>query len=302
MTTMPGPTKLVWFSGPAAALGVLREAAAARGITLRSDVPPSLDEAQALEEELADVLIAKGFEGDWELTRFGGLVEDLIDALSLYVHTPTRNCPADRVTSATGAGPGVTAACHDQRMSEYSWLWENDKYQAANAAAAWTETVRTLPVGTAITGEVIGCQPFGAFLAIDGHPDALGLARVNLMPGCLELPTVGQHVTGEVFWHADHNHQVGIMLSEWARHEDLLPRFAQRVGQVVTGRVTEIVPIGVFVRLADCVGGLVPLTELSESAGDDPAEAVREGEEVSVQILAVDLERSRIILSAKRVA
>ncbi|MFF3432526.1 hypothetical protein [Streptomyces sp. NPDC002602] len=47
----------------------------------------------------------------------------------------------------------------------------------------------------------------------------------------MELPTVGQCVTGEVVWHADHNHQVGVVLGEWAEHEDLLPRF--RVGQIV---------------------------------------------------------------------
>ncbi|WP_240660076.1 S1 RNA-binding domain-containing protein [Streptomyces sp. WAC 01529] len=73
-------------------------------------------------------------------------------------------------------------------MSEYSWPSGNGSCQAAGASAAWPETVRSLSVGTSITGEVI-------------------------------------------------------------------------VGQTVTGRVTKIVPIGFFVRIADCVEGLVPLTE-----------------------------------------
>ncbi|WP_327159609.1 S1 RNA-binding domain-containing protein [Streptomyces zaomyceticus] len=173
-------------------------------------------------------------------------------------------------------------------MSEYSWPGENG-WRLPDAASAWTETVRVLPVGTHIAGEVVGRQPFGVFLSIDGRPDAVGLARIDRMPRCLELPTVGQRVTGEVVWHADHNHQVGVMLGEWAEHEDLLPRF--RVGQIVVGHITKIASIGVFVRLADCVEGLVPLTGSVASVED-----FREGQELSVQIATIDHERNRILL------
>ncbi|MEV5122056.1 hypothetical protein AB0K49_04495 [Streptomyces decoyicus] len=40
----------------------------------------------------------------------------------------------------------------------------------------------------------------------------------------------GQRVTGQVVWHADHNHQVGVMLSEWSWQENRLLRFAERLG------------------------------------------------------------------------
>ncbi|MFE4304786.1 S1 RNA-binding domain-containing protein [Streptomyces sp. NPDC056891] len=174
-------------------------------------------------------------------------------------------------------------------MSEYSWPGENG-WRMPDAASAWTETVRVLPVGTHITGEVVGRQPFGVFLSIDDRPDVVALARIDRMPRCMELPTVGQRVTGEVVWHADHNHQVGVVLGEWAEHEDLLSRF--RVGQVVDGRITRIAPIGVFVRLVHCVEGLVPLTGSAASS-----ESFREGQEMSVQIVMVDHERNRILLA-----
>ncbi|WP_326795220.1 S1 RNA-binding domain-containing protein [Streptomyces sp. NBC_01808] len=183
-------------------------------------------------------------------------------------------------------------------MSEYSWPSENGRFHEAGTAAEWLETVRSLPVGTPIAGEVTGRQPFGAFLSLDGHPEAVGLARVDRMPRCMELPTVGQVVTGEVVWHAEHNHQVGVALREWAEHEDLLPQFVERVGQVVTGRVTKIAPIGFFVRIADCVEGLVPLAEPAA----DMAMSVREGQDVSVRIVAVDLDRTRVVLAAEGVA
>jgi small subunit ribosomal protein S1 len=181
------------------------------------------------------------------------------------------------------------------RMSEYSWPPEIGKSRTTDAAAAWTETVRSLPVGTPIAGEVIGRQPFGAFLSLEGHPDALGLARVDRMPRCRELPTVGQLVTGQVVWHAEHNHQVGVVLREWAEHEDLLPQFVERVGEAVTGRVTKIAPTGFFVRIADCVEGFVPRTE----PATDLAQSVREDQEVTARIIAVDLEETRVLLSAE---
>ncbi|WP_188277531.1 hypothetical protein [Streptomyces sp. CBMA152] len=112
-----------------------------------------------------------------------------------------------------------------------------------DVASAWSETVRVLPVGTRIAGEVVGRQPFGVFLAIDDHPNAMGLARIDRMPRCMELPAVGQRVTGDVVWHADHNHQLGVVLGEWTEHEDLLPRIL--VGQMADGRVTKIASIGV---------------------------------------------------------
>ncbi|MFD0354002.1 S1 RNA-binding domain-containing protein [Streptomyces sp. NPDC127110] len=180
-------------------------------------------------------------------------------------------------------------------MSEYSWPGDNGWSPTADPTAAWPETVRVLSVGTRITGVVIGRQPFGVFLSVDGHPDAVGLARVDRMPVCMELPPVGQRVSGEVTWHADHDHQVGVLLGEWARHEELTTRYADRVGQVVAGRVTTIAPLGVFVRLAECVEGLIPLGE----PATDAAEVLSQGQEVSVQIVSVELEPPRILLAAR---
>jgi hypothetical protein len=59
-----------------------------------------------------------------------------------------------------------------------------------------------LPLGTPITGEVIGRQSFGVFVRIDGAPDAVGLAGITSMPRDAPLRAVGATVKGEVTWHA----------------------------------------------------------------------------------------------------
>ncbi|MFF0889579.1 S1 RNA-binding domain-containing protein [Streptomyces sp. NPDC003456] len=71
---------------------------------------------------------------------------------------------------------------------------------------------------------------------------------------------------------------------------------AQRIGQVVNGPVTKIVPFGVFVRIEDREDGfqgLVRTSELDESSVD----AVEVGDVLAVKIIDVDLARRRIALS-----
>lgn len=79
---------------------------------------------------------------------------------------------------------------------------------------SWAATVAALPVGTHITGEVIGRQPFGVFIRIDGVPNAVAPAEITAMPLGMELPALEVSIEGEVFWHA-HNHQVRVRLDEW---------------------------------------------------------------------------------------
>lgn len=72
-----------------------------------------------------------------------------------------------------------------------------------------------MPLGSHVSGRVIGRQPFGVFLLLDGVPNAVGLAEITAMPHHLELPSMGDTVAGEVIWHANHNRQVKIRLDEW---------------------------------------------------------------------------------------
>ncbi|MGW4412003.1 hypothetical protein ACWEJ6_48915 [Nonomuraea sp. NPDC004702] len=96
-------------------------------------------------------------------------------------------------------------------MSEYSWP-DNGVEAARRARAGWSASCQALPIGTRVTGKVIGRQPFGVFLRIDGVPDAIGLAEITAMPVDFDLPGMGAEVVGEVIWHAEHNHQVKIRL------------------------------------------------------------------------------------------
>ncbi len=69
-------------------------------------------------------------------------------------------------------------------------------------------------------------------------------------------------------------------------------------GQVRKGVISSIVNFGAFVDLGG-VDGLVHVSELSWKHIDHPNEVVQVGDEVTVEVLDVDLERERVSLSLK---
>jgi small subunit ribosomal protein S1 len=77
---------------------------------------------------------------------------------------------------------------------------------------------------------------------------------------------------------------------------DFLNKLAR--GQVRTGVVSSIVNFGAFVDLGG-VDGLVHVSELSWKHIDHPSEVVEVGQEVTVEVLDIDLDRERVSLSLK---
>src|SRR5699024_12352529 len=79
------------------------------------------------------------------------------------------------------------------------------------------------------------------------------------------------------------------------RHDFLQPL---QTGQVRPGVVSSIVIFGAFVDLGG-VDGLVHVSELSWKHIDHPGEVVTVGDEVTVEVLDVDMDRERVSLSLK---
>jgi len=77
---------------------------------------------------------------------------------------------------------------------------------------------------------------------------------------------------------------------------DFLNKLAK--GQVRNGVVSSIVNFGAFIDLGG-VDGLVHVSELSWKHIDHPSEVVEVGQEVTVEVLDIDLDRERVSLSLK---
>jgi len=95
-----------------------------------------------------------------------------------------------------------------------------------------------------------------------------------------------------------------ISLSLKATQSDPWQEFANahRVGELVYGRVTKLVPFGSFVQVGEGIEGLVHISEMANHHVDLPEQVVTPGEELWVKIIEIDLQRRRISLSIKQAA
>ena len=62
-----------------------------------------------------------------------------------------------------------------------------------------------------------------------------------------------------------------------------------RVGELVYGRITKLVPFGAFVQVGDGIEGLVHISEMAAHHVDLPEQVVTPGEELWVKIIDIDL-------------
>lgn len=106
----------------------------------------------------------------------------------------------------------------------------------------------------------------------------------------------------------DNNGRKRVMLSRKALLDEEQRRIGQlmverfNVGDVVTGRVSNIAKFGVFVDFGDKIEGLIPMGELSHQHIKDAASVVSPKQEVEVKVISVDGERNRLSLSIRQLS
>jgi small subunit ribosomal protein S1 len=156
--------------------------------------------------------------------------------------------------------------------------------------------------GAVMSGKVVSLRDFGAFVDLGGgveglvHLSELSHERVAHPK---DVVSVGQEVQVQVL-KVDYDAHKGerIALSLKALQKSAWDRALEELkeGQKLKGKVVSIKDFGAFVELSPGVQGLVHQTELGTKRRVAPGEVVKEGEEVEVEILALDREKKRISL------
>jgi small subunit ribosomal protein S1 len=182
-------------------------------------------------------------------------------------------------------------------LSRRAWLEETQKEQREDFLA-------NLKPGEVRKGVVSSVVNFGAFVDLGGMDGLIHVSELSWKhvdhPG--SVVQVGDEVTVQVL-DVDLDRE-RISLSLKATQQDPWQEFASghRVGELVYGRVTKLVPFGAFVQVGDGIEGLVHISEMSAHHVDLPEQVVTPGEELWVKIIDLDLQRRRISLSIKQAA
>ena len=182
-------------------------------------------------------------------------------------------------------------------LSRRSWLEETQREQRE-------EFLENLKPGETRKGVVSSVVNFGAFVDLGGmdglvHVSELSWKHVD-HPG--SVVNVGDEIEVQVLEVDMERERISLSLK--ATQQDPWQEFAtgHRVGELVYGRVTKLVPFGAFVQVGDGIEGLVHISEMSAHHVDLPEQVVTPGEELWVKIIDLDLQRRRISLSIKQAA
>jgi small subunit ribosomal protein S1 len=158
------------------------------------------------------------------------------------------------------------------------------------------DVLNSLEPGDVCKGRVTNLCSFGAFVDLGGfeglvHISELSWGRVAHPGDVLES---GQSVDVYVLNVEPERERVGLSLKRlqpnpWESVED---RYS--VGQIVEGTVSHVVDFGAFVQVEEGLEGLIHVSELGSGNPCDPHEVLRDGDDVSVEVLNIDRARRRM--------
>ncbi len=180
--------------------------------------------------------------------------------------------------------------------------------------------LKDLHVGDKLSGTVRNVVDFGAFVDIGLHDD--GLVHISHMsmkqishPS--EVLSVGDIVEVYVYEIDEVKEKIQLSLlpveqiaardaqqKEQRKNRNSRPKKEKKIplseikeGDKYTGKVTSVMPYGVFVNIGSVTNGLVHISQMSSSRVNDPADLVAVGDTVDVWVLSVDASKKQIKLT-----
>ncbi|MBQ5652606.1 MAG: bifunctional 4-hydroxy-3-methylbut-2-enyl diphosphate reductase/30S ribosomal protein S1 [Peptococcaceae bacterium] len=151
-------------------------------------------------------------------------------------------------------------------------------------------------------GTVRRLAAFGAFIDLGGvdgllHVSEMGWGRVK---NPADVVKAGQEIEVYVLAVDREKEKISLGLKQLSVNpwEAAAEKYA--VGNVVSGKVVRIVPFGAFVMLEDGVDGLVHISQISWERVEKVEDALQIGQEISAEVLELDVENKKISLSIKK--
>ena len=179
---------------------------------------------------------------------------------------------------------------------------EEEKLIVSEKAVSEKETedrLSQLKMGDVIKGTVTGVVDFGIFVKFG---DLEGLAHISELAwqrveNPKDLFRVGQSVEAKII--GIDKGRVSLSVKQLQPDPWLEAVKQYQIGQVIEGKVTKVMPFGVFVELSKDIQGLAHLAELSHEAIKDAESVLKVGDVKSFKIISIEPGDHRLGLSLK---
>lgn len=170
-------------------------------------------------------------------------------------------------------------------------------------ANPWDDAEQRYPAGSRIKVKIARLADFGAFVQLEEGVDALlpasEISWSRRIANPMELVKVGDEIEAAILKVEPAKQRISISLKQiqddpWSSAETRFP-----VNGTLKGKVSKIMDFGAFVEVAPGVEGLVHISELSERRVNAVSDVVKEGQDVDVRVLKLDIPAQRLSLSMK---
>lgn len=156
-----------------------------------------------------------------------------------------------------------------------------------------------LKIGDVVDGTVTGVVDFGAFVKfgeLEGlvHISELAWQRIE---NPRDIIKVGQKVQAKVI--SIDKGRVSLSIKQLQQDPWLEAVKKYQIGQKISGKVSKIMPFGVFVELDKDIAGLCHIMELSHEAVKNPEDVLKPGQEYEFKIISIEPAEHRLGLSLK---
>ncbi len=156
-----------------------------------------------------------------------------------------------------------------------------------------------LKIGQVVEGTITGVVDFGAFVKfgeLEGlvHISELAWQRIE---NPKDIVKVGQKVQAKVI--SIDKGRVSLSMKQLQTDPWLEAVKKYQIGQIVTGKVSKIMPFGVFIELDSDIQGLAHIVELSHEAVKNPENLLKPGDEREFKIISIEPAEHRLGLSLK---
>jgi len=165
----------------------------------------------------------------------------------------------------------------------------------------WLTLIERYPVGSIIEGKVRNLTDFGAFVEVEEGID--GLVHISDMSWTRrvrhpkEMLKRGDSVKVQILDIDTGKRRISLGIKQM--FENPWPTLAEEypVGHNIEGKVSRMLDHGIIVEMGEDLEGFVPLGHLAIPKLDKPQYYFKEGEELELKVIKMDVENRRIVLS-----
>jgi len=170
----------------------------------------------------------------------------------------------------------------------------------------WESVEEKYPIGSTVTGKVVGIVNYGAFLELEEgvegliHISEMSWTRRNIAPS--KVVAKDDVIDAVVLDIDKDNQKLSLGLKQLHPNPWELLETKYPVGTKLTGRVRNLTNFGAFVEIEEGIDGLIHISDLSWLKRIvDPREVLKEGDEVEVMVLSIDPAQQKISLGLKQI-